>query len=106
MSFFGDIKKPVIPKLVRKPRKVKSKNMAKCHKSKPNHAKGLCKKCYFKKKNQQLAIMYQAMKLKAQQPHPEQVYQSLPIESIPDLKRDDYFINQGDARKLPKLLTV
>lgn len=83
-------------------------NKATCHPDKKLKARGLCSSCYdqlwkTERYDRQLPLLTEEYR----NTNPEYVYANLPIDnSIPDLKRDDYFINQGDARKLPRLLTV
>lgn len=48
--------------------------------------------------------MYQRAKQIASRPNPEYMYMKQPIVDIPDMLKDDYFINQTYA--MPKLITI
>ena len=71
-----------------------------CHPNRWHYSKGLCIVCYNQKWKEETRAKA-SKKIKA-----EIEYKDLPKENIPDLKRDDYWINLGDARKLPRLILV
>jgi hypothetical protein len=86
--------------------KLESK-IATCHPDKLALYKGLCASCYYryhKEKVFERSLPQLLEDFKNQDP--EYYYSKLPTENIPDLKKDPYWLSLGDARKLPKLLTV
>ena len=77
-----------------------------CHPDRKYYSKGLCLLCYRASMSKKHSKIYQERKKEAVKPSVEYVYSKQPIVDIPDLLRDDYWINQSDARHLPKLITV
>lgn len=72
-----------------------------CHPNRYHYSKGLCVVCY-KQQWKEERRAKAAKSLRAELEYAEAPTQ----DNIPDLKIDGYWINQGDARKLPRLILV
>lgn len=86
MNYFGDIR------------------FATCHPDRKYYSKGLCSKCYGALMRERHKKKYKDLKQTAKMPSSEYIYSKHPIVDIPDMIKNDYFINQTYA--MPKLITI